>query len=233
MGAMTPRPRVIVIEPEGARRARLIAHLGLARARVSMVACIAEAQSRLDAAEPAIVVARNEGGPEIAASLACAFDFEAFAHGLRIVVFNTPAAQDATHYLRAVDRTLAGLRLPTGAMPDPARERLALPEEFPRDFAALSRLGRLPCAEMFLVRSRVSARKELLLQVSDCEPGGGMVTEALYRLFRARRPPGAMLRHEATRHHSFLSSTWMPMELASSVEQAMRRPAAAAMPRAA
>jgi len=210
---------VVLIEPEACLRSLVRPHVGALGEGIEVVATVEEAQSRTRNASGLLVLARGRGDPRYAAELACGFDVYAAQDPVRLIVLETgagpaPAGRAARAYLHEIDRTVAGVQF--APPPEPAEARLGLADEFPRDtYHALSRVGELPCGRVYLVRNRVSGLKELLVQTADDHPAAGAVAEALYRNFGSRaRPWVDMLRHELARHHSFISSSSLPFDLA-------------------
>jgi hypothetical protein len=217
--------QVVLIEPEAALRNRVRPHLGGMGEAVDVVATIEEAQARAGFTERLLVLARGRGDPRYAAELACAFDIYAARNPARLSVIEVgrgdlPEGKGATSYLHELDRTLACTQFvaPGGA----ADASLGLAEDFPHDtYRALARVGELACGMVYLVRNRVSGLKELLVQTRDDDLAAGAVAAAIYRNLRLRAGSCVdMLRHEITRHHSFISSTSLPHDLARQAELA-------------
>lgn len=210
-------PHVVLIEPEAFLRGLLRPHLGGLGEEVEVVATVEEAQARARNCAGLVVLARGRGDAGLAAELACAFDVYAASEPTRLIVLDAggavPAGKAVGAYLLEVDRTLAGTQRPTPR--EKADAHAGLAEDFPADaYQVLARVGELPCGLVFLVRNRVSGLKELLVQTADDDPASSAVAHALYRNFSARARPTDMLRHEVARHHSFISSSSLPFDLA-------------------
>jgi len=210
-------PHVVLIEPEAFLRSLLRSHLGALGEAVEVVATVDEAQAHARNCAGLVVLARGRGDAGLAAELACAFDVYAANAPTRLIVLDAgaalPSGKGVGAYLLEVDRTLAGTQLPAPSGKPEAHAGLA--DDFPRDaYQVLARVGELPCGLVFLVRNRVSGLKELLVQTADDDAGSSGVAHALYRNFRARARATEMLRHEVARHHSFISSSSLPFDLA-------------------
>jgi len=213
---------VVLIEPEAFLRALVRPHVVALGEDLDVVASIEEAQARACNAPGLMVLARGRGDPGYAAELACAFDVYAANDPTRLIVLETgapPAGKGASAYVHEIDRTLAGTQFAPPA--EPASCRLDLAAGFPCDaYQALSRVGELACGPVYLVRNRVSGVKELLVQTADDHPAASGVAHALYRNLRERAHPVDILRHEIARHHSFISSSSLPFDLARQADLA-------------
>ncbi|HZZ92937.1 MAG TPA: hypothetical protein VFE23_10255 [Usitatibacter sp.] len=219
-------PHVVLIEPEGLLRSLVRPHLGAMGEGLHVVGTLEEAQALPRFREGLLVLARGRSDARYAAELACAFDLHAADEPVRLVVLETGAAafpegNVAWTYLHEIDRTLACTHFTPGGA-EGVDPRLGLAEDFPHDtYRPLARVGELACGAVYLVRNRVSGFKELLVQTCDDQIASGAVAQALYRNFRSRaRPWIDMLRHEVTRHHSFISSSSLPFDLARQVDLA-------------
>jgi len=215
---------VVLIEPDAFLRSLVRPHLGALGEDMEVVASIEEAQARARHCAGLVVLARGRGDAGYAAELACAFDVYAANDPVRLIVLDAgagamPAGKAVGAYLLEIDRTLAGTQFSSPAEQADAHGGLA--DDFPRDtYQVLARVGELPCGLVFLVRNRVSALKELLVQTADDHPAASGVAHALYRNFRGRAGASDMLRHEVSRHHSFISSSSLPFDLARQADLA-------------
>jgi hypothetical protein len=207
--------RVIVVEPLPAFRTALHARLSALGRRLVLVDNIAQAQEEAAAAPRALVLARNSGGPDAAAAAACGFDFAESPGAVRLILVTSHAI---SHFFHEVDRTVAEALLPAEHA---AHGIEGLPEEFPYGtYVPLGRVGRVGCAELLLVRHRITGAKELLVQVEE-QSSAAEVSRTLYRNFKARLAVATrVLRHELTRHHSFIAPGAIPFDLARQVEEA-------------
>ena len=215
---------IVLIEPQGSLRDLMRPRLGALGEGLGIVGTLEEAQARVGFGELAIVIARGRGDPGLAAELACAFDVGADA--ARLIVLETgsaplPAGRAASAYLHEVDRTLACMRS-CPPVPEAVDAWLELAPDFPCDtYKALARVGEVACGHVYLVRNHATGLKELLVQTRDDHVDAPQVAQALYRNFAGRgRPWVDVLRHEVTRHHSFISSATLPFDLARQAELA-------------
>jgi hypothetical protein len=213
---------VVLIEPEAFLRSLVRPHVGALGEGIDVVSSVEEAQARAHNAAPLVVLARGCGDARYAAELACAFDLYAASDPARLILLETgavPVGKAAAAYVHEIDRTLAGIQFTPPAQAGDAR--FGLVEEFPCDtYQPLARVGELPCGLVYLVRNRVSGLKELLVQTADDHPAASAVAHAIYRNFRERARPVDMLRHELARHHSFISSSSLPFDLARQADLA-------------
>jgi hypothetical protein len=182
---------------------------------LELVGSIAEAQERASFEPRALVLARNAGGAAAAAAAACGFDLAQGPGAVRLVFI---ASHAVSHFFHEVDRSVAEFQLRPEQAAPPLR---GLPEEFPHQtYVPLGRVGSVACAELLLVRHRITGSKELLVQVEEgaC---AAEVADTLYRNFRARIAVAAnVLRHELTRHHSFIAPGSIPFDFARQVDEA-------------
>jgi hypothetical protein len=214
-------PRVIVVEPVPSFRDALGTRLIALGERLAVVDTMAEAQEWAAAAPSVLVIARNAGGADHAAASACGFDLAQGPGALRLVLV---AAHAVSHYFHEVDRTVAEALLPAEPVPHGVP---GLPAEFPHGtYVPLRQVGRAACAELVLVRHRITGAKELLVQVEE-QACAAEVQRMLYRNFQARQAVATgVLRHELTRHHSFIASRSIPLDFARHVDEAVAsRPA--------
>lgn len=228
--------RCIVIEPDARLRGLVRARLSALGDALDVVGGLEEGQARLGIKRPALVIARGRGDASLANALACAFDLQEGPASLRLLVLTLAhegacATRDPGAYLHDLDVVMAGTRMPEAAA---ARgEPAAITADFPRDvYESISHVGGMEAAEIFWTRQRVTGRKELVVQVADSDPAAPCVTEALYADFAARGSAAGVLRHEVTRHHSFIASASLPLDLARRVDD-LRRASARRLPRAA
>jgi hypothetical protein len=130
-------------------------------------------------------------------------------------------------YIHDLDLAAALTTLPP--LPaEPVDASLALAPDFPHDlFRPLSRVGRLEHAAIFLAANRLTQRKELVVQVEDADEAAQPLVDVLYAEVARGAMPGAALRHEVGRCHSYLSSRALPLDLAGKVRETAR----AAQPR--
>jgi hypothetical protein len=212
---MLPMARVIVVEPVPAWHDGLRGRLAGLGGRLEIAGSIAEAQECAAGAHPCLVLARNTRGEEAAAAAACGFDLSRGPRELRLVLF---ACESAGQFCHEVERTVAESLLPVEVR---AASVEGLPPEFPHPtYHPIRRVGRLACAELLLVQHRISGLKELLVQVQEGDYAAE-VAGVLYRNFRARGAvAGKVLRHELTRHHSFIAPGSIPFDLARDVYEA-------------
>lgn len=208
---------VIVVEPDAQVRDALRArHLALG-ASFALTPSIEEAQQLALQAARAVIMARNTGGAAAAAAAACGFDLAAGPSFVRLILAATPSS---SRFIHEVERVVAESSLPPLAE---GRSRASvghLPEEFPHaSYVPLARVGRARCADIVLVRNRIVGAKELLVQVEEDPDGACDVAGTLYRIFKARAAvPPPMLRHELTRHHSYIAAGPLPLEFAREVD---------------
>ena len=207
--------RIIIVEPDPRVRDSVQArHLALGAA-LRITGDMAQAQELVAAVPRALVIARNHGGPEAAAAAACGFDLSRGPAFVRLVLASTPAAP---LFIHEVERLVAELSLPFEARR--ADGLPGLPAEFPHaSYVAVSRAGRARCADLLLVRNRITGAKEWLVQVEE-EPGAAEDVEAaIYRNFRQRAAvTSGLLRHELTRNHSYVGAGPLPLDFARAVD---------------
>jgi hypothetical protein len=214
-----PVSRVVVIEPDAAMRQRIRPGIAALAQGALVVETVDEAEARCRPG--AMVIARSSGEARFGAALACAFELQEGPAQIRLFAIDMgagepPPGSEAGAFLREIDRVVAGREL-SRLMDAPRSANCpGLAADFPHDLCApLIRVGQLDCAEIYLVRNRVTGGKELLVQIADDAARAGDVAQALYRNFHGRcRPWTESLRHEITRHHSFISAASLPIELA-------------------
>ncbi len=216
-----PMAHVLVLEEEPFLRNLVRPHLSALGESVHVVESIEEAQRRASARDSALLVVRGRGEARYAAELACAFEPRSGATLVRLILLETgattpPEGKGAAAYLHELDRTIACSQFPQPFAARGAAGCEGLAPDFPHDaYQAVARVGALDGGVVFLVRSRITGRKDLLVQTSDDEIASGAVVQALYRNFRAcARPFVDILRHEVGRNHSFVASGCLPFDLA-------------------